>query len=430
MNAGIRFHKVRSLRPNAPGLRDVPAAVRQALQSVGPVLQGLPRGSRVAVTAGSRGIDRMDEVIREICLYMRQMGAEPFIVPAMGSHGGATAEGQRKLLKHLGISEDRMGAPVVSSMEAVQVGRTSTGIEVHMDRNAWECGRVFVVNRVKPHTDFDGAVESGLLKITAVGLGKLQGATNFHRNALRCGYESTILEMSRCSIATGKIIGGLGVVENDRHTLCEIAAARGREVEALDHRLQARAQELYPKLPFKSLDLLIVDELGKNISGAGMDAKVIGRPVHAEMALTNRERIKVRRIYVRDLTPESEGNAAGIGFADLMHRRIASKIDFNALYTNAATGLAPNVARMPMHVANDRAGIELLVGNMGLGSVDDARTVWIRNTLSIITFYASPNCLEELRGNTHYEIGPANEAEFDEMGDLRGFAPVEAGVAA
>lgn len=430
MNPGIRFHKVRSVRPNAPALTNVPAAVRQALQPIDSVLQNLPRGSRIAVTAGSRGVDRMDEVIREICRYMRDAGADPFIVPAMGSHGGATADGQKRLLEHLGVSEARMGAPVISSMDTVQVGRTNTGIEVHMDRNAWDCGRVFVVNRVKPHTDFDGAVESGLLKITAVGLGKLQGATNFHRNALRCGYESTILEMSRCSIASGKIIGGLGVVENDRHTLCEVAAAPGIDIEALDRRLQARAQELYPKLPFKSLDLLIVDELGKNISGAGMDAKVIGRPVHAEMALMNRERIKIRRIYVRDLTPQSEGNAAGIGFADLMHRRIASKIDFNALYTNAATGLAPNVARMPMHVANDRDGIELLVGNMGLKSVEDARTVWIRNTLSIITFYATVNCLDDLTGNSDYELGPAVESEFDERGDLRGFAPVEMGVAA
>lgn len=426
MESGLVFHTVRSLKPNAPAIEVVADAVRDALASIDPLLRKLPRGATVAVTAGSRGVDRMDEVIREICRAFREGGAEPFIVPAMGSHGGATAEGQRRLLEHLGISEKQMGAPVRSSMETVSVGRTSGGIEVFMDRLAWDCGRVFAVNRVKPHTDFDGVVESGILKIIAVGLGKLEGATQFHRNAIRCGYETSILEMSRCSIASGKILGGLGVVENDRHRMCEVGVAAAEELEQLDRRLQARAQALYPKLPFASLDLLIVDELGKNISGAGMDAKVIGRPVHAEMALMKQDRIKVRRIYVRDLTAESEGNAAGIGFADLMHRRIAGKINFAVLYKNAATGLAPNVARMPMHVPNDREGIQLLAANMGSARTEDLRTAWIRNTLSIVSFCASSKCINEVRGDPSYEIGSASEVEYDDEGNLKGLAPVVA----
>lgn len=426
MGSGLVFHTVRKVTPNAPAIEVVADAVREAMASIHPVLQNLPRGAQVAVTAGSRGIDRMDEVIREICRKFREAGAEPFIVPAMGSHGGATAEGQRHLLEHLGISEKQMGAPVRSSMETVSVGRTSGGVEVYMDRLAWECGRVFAVNRVKPHTDFDGVVESGILKIIAVGLGKLEGATQFHLNAIRCGYENSILEMSRCSIASGKILGGLGVVENDRHRLCEVGAAGATELEQLDRRLQARAQDLYPKLPFASLDLLIVDELGKNISGAGMDAKVIGRPVHAEMSLMKQDRIKVRRIYVRDLTAESEGNAAGIGFADLMHRRIAGKIDFAVLYKNAATGLAPNVARMPMHVPNDKEGIQLLSANMGSARIGDLRIAWIRNTLSIISFCANPTCIDEVRQNPAYEIGPASDVEYDDEGNLKGLAPAVA----
>lgn len=423
MESGLVFHTVRSLKPNAPAIETVPDAVREAMSSIDPILRKIPRGAPVAVTAGSRGVDRMDEVIREICRVFREAGADPFIVPAMGSHGGATAEGQRRLLEHLGISEKQMGAPVRSSMETVSVGKTSGGVEVFMDRLAWDCGRVFAVNRVKPHTDFDGVVESGILKIIAVGLGKLEGATQFHRNAIRCGYETSILEMSRISITSGKILGGLGVVENDRHRMCEVGAAAAEELEQLDRRLQARAQELYPKLPFASLDLLIVDELGKNISGAGMDAKVIGRPVHAEMALMKQDRIKVRRIYVRDLTAESEGNAAGIGFADLMHQRIAGKISFAVLYKNATTGLAPNVARMPMHMPNDREAIQLLAANMGFARIEDMRTAWIRNTLSIISFCASPKCLDEVRQDPAYDIGPAREAEYDEEGNIRGLAP-------
>jgi len=224
MSSGLAFHSIHSVGPNAPVIAEVPLTVQRAFNSIRPMLRTIPRGERVAVTAGSRGIDRVDEVIREACRSLREAGVDPFIVPSMGSHGGATAEGQRRLLEHLGISETRMGVPVVSSMETVSVGHTSTGIEVFMDRVAWDCGRVFVINRVKPHTDFDGMVESGLLKIIAVGLGKLEGATNFHRNALRCGYELTILEMSRCSVASGKILGGLGVIENDRHRLCQLRA--------------------------------------------------------------------------------------------------------------------------------------------------------------------------------------------------------------
>ena len=427
MSSGWAFHSIYSVRPSAPALADIPTAVRQTLESIRPVLREVPRGARIAVTAGSRGIHRIDEVIREICRGLREAGAEPFIVPAMGSHGGATAEGQRRMLEHLGVSEVRMGAPVVSSMETVSVGHTSSGIEVFMDRAAWECGRVFVANRVKPHTDFDGEVESGLLKIIAVGLGKLRGAEVFHRNAIRFGYEQTLLEMSRCSIASGKIIGGLCVVENDRHMLCDMGAAAGPELESLDRKFQARARELYPRLPFASLDLLIVDEFGKNISGSGMDAKVIGRPVHPELVLLNRERIKIRRIYVRDLTEESEGNATGIGFADLMHRRIFGKIDFNALYTNVATGLGLNAARIPMQVPNDCAGLELATRSMGFVDPSEVRMVWIRNTLSIINFRASSNCANELQDNPNYEIGPLHEVSFDAEGNLQGRAPLPTG---
>jgi hypothetical protein len=423
MSDTLVFQSIHSVRPNAPVILDVPSAVRDSLESIRPFLVDLPQGAPVAITAGSRGVDRMAEVLRECCLALREFGASPFIVPAMGSHGGATAEGQRRLLSHYKISEQEIGAPVVSSMETICVGHTASGVEVFMDRAAWESGRVFVLNRVKPHTDFDGEVESGLLKIIAVGLGKLQGATNFHRNSLRYGYESTIVEMARCVLGTGRILAGLGLVENDRHSLCELGAAPASDLEQLDRRLQARAQELYPKLPFSSLDLLIVDELGKNISGAGMDAKVIGRPVHPELALTNRERIRIRRIYVRDLTPESEGNAAGIGFADVMHERIARKIDFNALYTNARTGLAPIVARMPMHFPNDRSALELLSLTLGHQTLQEVRAAWIRNTLSIIAFRATPNCAAELNENPNYTIDACEAAEFDDEGNLKGLAP-------
>jgi hypothetical protein len=417
------FHEVRAVRPKAPALTDISTAVRDCFESIRPVTRTLPAGAKVAITAGSRGVDRIGDVLREVVRGLREAGASPFIIPSMGSHGGATAEGQERLLAHYGVTEKEIGAPVISCIETVPVGQTASGIDVYMDRLAYECGRVFVVNRVKPHTDFDGAVESGLLKMIAVGLGKLQGAATFHPNALRRGYEATILEMSRCSIASGKILAGLGVVENDRHVLCDIGAAPSAEIEVLDRRLQARAQELYPRLPFTSLDLLIVDELGKNVSGAGMDAKVIGRPVHPDLIATTRERIKIKRIYVRDLTAESEGNAAGIGFADLMHERIAGKIDFRALYMNAGAGVAPNVARMPMHCPTDLASLDLLALNMGFSSLDQPRIAWIRNTLAIGRFRASPQCVEDLAGNPDYSVDAATPFDFDETGNLPDRAP-------
>lgn len=424
----MKFHSIYSLRPNAPAVTNIQAAVRDNIEPIRSLLRAIPRGAPIAVTAGSRGIDRIADVVRECCVALRECGASPFIVPAMGSHGGATAEGQRGLLAQLGISEQQIGAPIVSSMETVSLGTTARGIEVFMDRTAWEAERIFVLNRVKPHTDFDGAVESGLMKMMAVGLGKLQGASTFHRNSLRFGYESVIVEMARRVLDSGRIVAGLGLVENDRHLLCETAAAPACDLEQLDRRLQVRARELYPKLPFSSLDLLIVDELGKNISGAGMDAKVIGRLVHPELSLTNTERIRIRRVYVRDLTPESEGNAAGIGFADIMHERIARKIDFHVTYTNVRAGLAPVVGRMPMYFPNDRSALEFLFLNLGSPPLDQVRAAWILNTLSVTAFRATPPCAAELEEDPSYEVHGCETVEFDNEGNLTGPAPTVPGM--
>jgi hypothetical protein len=413
----LTFHPVHALRPKAPALGDIAAAMRACAETIRPVLDRIPPGAPVAVTVGSRGIDRIAEVTRELCLILRESGCRPFIVPAMGSHGGATAEGQRSLLAHYGISEQQTGCPVVSSMETVSLGCTSEGIEVFMDRAAWEAGRVVALNRVKPHTDFEGAVESGLLKIMAVGLGKRDGAESFHRRALRSGFESTLVEMARHMLATGRVIAGVGLVENDRHELCRISSSPASGLEQLDRGLQEMAKRLYPRLPFSKLDLLIVDELGKNISGAGMDAKVIGRPVHTEPnGIT--AGIVVRRIYTRDLTPESEGNALGIGFADLIHERLARKIDFQKMYTNSQTALAPMLARMPMHFPTDRRALEFLHLNLGSPDPADLRAAWIRNTLSLETFSATPSCVRELASHADYEVGEAEELKFDEAGDF------------
>ena len=429
----LHLHPVRSLRANAPGITDVDAAVRTAFQAAPEALAGVPKGAPVAVTCGSRGIDRIAAVVRAACAVLREAGAKPFVVPAMGSHGGATAEGQRRLLADLGVTEELVGAPVVSSMEAVSVGRTPEGFETFMDRAAWEAGRVLVLNRVKLHTDFEGEVESGLLKMMTVGLGKLEGASSLHTNSLRNGFPQVILSMSRHTLASGRILAGLGLLENDRHRLCEVAAAPAgdpaagpsADIEGLERRLLARARQLHPTLPFSSLDLLIVDEIGKNISGVGMDTKVIGRSVHPDrMPLEAERSIRIRRIYIRDLTPESEGNASGMGLADAMHERIARKADLHASYTNARTALAYVTVRMPICFASDRAALDFLLGNLGSPAPETVRAAWIRNTLSVATLLATPPCVAELAGNSNYEVQPAVPLEFDEAGELKTAAPV------
>ncbi len=415
------FHRVRKLRASAPALEDAEDAVRRALA---PLLAGsaLPAGARVAVTCGSRGIDRIAEVIRAACAALREAGAEPFAVPAMGSHGAATAEGQRRVLAEYGVTEATVGAPVVSSLETTSLGHTPEGVEVFMDRAAWEAGRVLVINRVKPHTTFDGEVESGIFKMLAVGLGKLDGARSFHAHSMRCGFAPVLLSMGRLALQSGRVWGGLGLVENDEHRLAEVAAAPAAQVEALERRLLVCARRLYSRLPFADLDLLIVDEMGKNISGTGMDTKVIGRTPHPDLAPLRLEGgPRIRRIYVRDLTPESEGNATGVGFADIIHRRLFEKIDLRATYTNGRAALSFNGMRVPMHFSTDREALAFLLGNLGSPAPQALRAARIRNTLAVSEFLATPACTEELAGNDNYETAPGRILEFNGQGDL---APV------
>lgn len=414
----LRFQAVRRLHPSAPGLSDLSGVVRTAMASLGPALDKLRPGSRIAVTCGSRGIDRLPEVLKLICTVIKDYRCDPFIVPAMGSHAGATAEGQRELLAELGVTEAQMGVPIISSMETVHLGHTPEGLDVYIDRVAWEAAHILLLNRVKMHTDFDGVVESGLLKILAVGLGKVEGATSFHRHSLRIGYEAAILSMGHLLLGTGRILGGIGLVENDRHTLSRIEGAPAAQLEKMERELLIYSRRLHGRLPFSGLDLLIVDEIGKNISGAGMDTKVIGRAVHPDQPFT-RPAINIRRIYVRDLSRDSGGNANGVGFADVIHQKIAAKVDLQVTYTNAATALAYRAARMPMYLPCDRVALEFLLNNLGVVESSSLRAVWIRNTLALDFLLATPVAAAELRDNSDYEISDLKVAPaFDAQGDL------------
>ena len=352
------------------------------------LLAGLDcRGKRIAVGAGSRGIDRIAEVVGAVVATLKARGARPFIVPAMGSHGGGTAEGQVELLDSYGISEATMGAPLRPSMDVVEIGRTPAGEPVFTAREALEADGVVLINRVKPHTDFESVrVGSGLLKMTAIGLGKVEGAAAAHRAARRHGYEESITAAARVVRARLKLLAGVALLEDAHHRLARVEVVPAAEIEAREPALLAQARSWMASLPFPEVDILILDEIGKNISGAGMDTNVVGRGVDGLPFRSARSRAK--NIYVRSLTPESHGNAVGVGLAEVVRSQIIKDMDSHAMYTNALSAMTPATVRVPMHFDTDAECLKAVLRVAG-ADADKARIVRVRNTLAVDRFVAS-----------------------------------------
>jgi hypothetical protein len=345
------------------------------------------RDKRIAVGAGSRGIDRIAEVVRAVVTTLKARGARPFIVPAMGSHGGGTPEGQVELLDSFGISEATMGAPLRPSMEVVEIGRTPAGEPVFTAREALEADGVVLINRVKPHTDFESVrVGSGLLKMTAIGLGKVEGAAAAHRAARRHGYEESITAAARVVRARLKLLVGVALLEDAHHRLAQVEVVPAAEIEAREPALLAQARSWMPSLPFPEVDILILDEIGKNISGAGMDTNVVGRGVDGMPFRSARSRAK--NIYVRGLTPESHGNAVGVGLAEVVRSRVIEGMDSRAMYMNALSAMTPATVRVPMHFDTDAECLKAVLRVAGVDR-EKARIVRVRNTLAVDRFVAS-----------------------------------------
>ena len=402
-------------------LADPVAAVRRELAAK-QIGSELPPGARVAIGAGSRGIARLPDVVRATVAHFQSIGARPFIIPAMGSHGGGTAEGQRKLLAQLGITEGEVGCPVVSSIETVGLGKTAEGIETFLDRCAFESDGIFLVNRVKWHTTFEAPIESGVVKMSAIGLGKVEGATRYHMTAIRMGLGDVVRSVGRHVLASGKVIGGLGLVEDAHHGLAKIAAERADGIEALDMELLSLARSWMARLPFREIDVLIVDEVGKQFSGTGMDSKIVNRhPYGATNPWPWAPR--VTRIYLRDLSSRSYGNAVGIGMADAISERLYEKIDWAATLVNARAASNLTAVRTPVRARNDREALSLLLSTVGRSSACEATVVWIRNTLELEQIIVSENLLTAgtpggAADGTVEAVGDPFVPLFDGAGDL------------
>ena len=400
---------------DAPKLQDTDAATRQALAEL-PVQRFIRHGMKVAVGAGSRGISNYAAIVRTVCQELQRVGAEVFIVPAMGSHGGATAAGQVEVLTHSGISESTMGVPIRSCMEVVELERTGPFF-VYQDRMAAEADAIVLINRIKPHTDFHGAIESGLMKMAAVGLGKQKGAHQFHQASVRLGHAEALLAIARQVLRSGRITFGIAILENQAHATTKIVALPAAQIEDEEMKLLSEARRQMPSLPFEEVDLLVVDEMGKNLSGTGLDTNVIRREIDGSFLRPGPN--AVRRIYVRSLHPHSYGNAAGIGMADFVHDRVLKEMDTQATWMNVISSLTPVNARVPMHFPTDRDALAAAMQTIGRADPEAVKALWIKNTLSCQNLLASEAYLDETRarGDLTMSDEPTPLA-FDSGGDL------------
>jgi hypothetical protein len=404
--------RVRQTFPR-PRVEDIPRAVAESLSAA-----GLPvrRGDSVAVGAGSRGIANIDVVVGATVRWLLDHGVRPFVFPAMGSHGGGTEDGQLSVLAHYGITEERMGCPVRATMDVVQVGE-ALGLPVWLDRFAAEADWIGLVNRVKPHTDFKGEIESGLFKMMTIGLGKYRGAIQYHRANVQHGYEKVITAVGREMLGKARIGFGLAVMENGYDETAHIEAFAAADLEAGERRLLKQAREWMMRLPFNALDVLVVEEMGKNISGAGMDTNVIGRPSNPHEPFPADP--KILWIVVLELSDHSYGNATGIGNADFTTRRLVDKIDMKPTLINCITACAPNGAKVPATFDTDIDAVESALACIGLTPPERARVIHIKNTLKLGEVAVSEAFFPEVarRGDLTV-IGDPAPLAFDAAGQL------------
>ncbi len=397
-------------------VKDIPETVKAELARLS-LDKKVKRDQRVAITAGSRGVANIAVILKAAVEFLQTLGAKPFIFPAMGSHGGARAEGQTDLLAHYNVTEAFTGAPVLSSMEVVEIGRTEDDVPVYIDKNASQADWIIVVNRIKPHTKFKAPIESGLMKMMAIGMGKQKGAEYYHKAAVQFTFAKIIVDAGREVIKKAPILCGLGIVENGYDQTAKIVAMEPKEIETREKELQELSKQMLPRLPFNEIDLLVVDEMGKDISGTGIDPNITGR--NRDLLGVWPHPVTAKRLFVRDLTANSNGNATGIGLADLTTQRLVDKINYQATYMNCITGISVEKAAVPMHFETDQQAIRVALGSIGLIPPEQSKIVRIKNTLQIDEVEVSEAYATEFKKRKDLEIleGPKPMA-FDGQGNL------------
>jgi hypothetical protein len=385
-----------------PRVENIAATVDQQLAGL-QLRDKVRRGQTVAITAGSRGIANIHLIIKAIVDHCRSLGVQPFIVPAMGSHGGGTAEGQRQILASYGITEAFCGCPINTSMETVVVCQAAEGFPVHFDKYAFEADHVIVCGRVKPHTGFVGDIESGLMKMMLIGLGKHAGARIYHRAIKDYSFGQIVRSVGREVLSRCRILAGVAIVENGYDETARIQAIAPAEFEQREKELLVLAKQWIPKLPFPAVDVLLIDEIGKNISGTGLDTNVVGRKF-LDHAAAEHEFPKVRNIAVRGLTEETHGNATGIGLVEFCLSRVVEQMDVHVTRTNCLTGGHATGAMIPVHYRTDREVLEAVLPIIGLTEPPQARLMWIHNTLDVAELECSVAYLPEVRQRPDLEV--------------------------
>lgn len=390
-------------------IEDVPGAVRDALKPLAPQLRP---GMRICLTCGSRGIDNNAAIIRAAADFCREQGAEAFAIPAMGSHGGATAEGQREMLRSLGITEETIGCPIYSSMETALIGNTEEGHPVQIDKYAAESDGIIVINRIKPHTSFRGTYESGLMKMMAIGLGKQKGAEVCHAAGFPMMHHMVPL-FGTAILKYAPVIFGLGVIENAFDKTARICGLSPEQIITEEPKLLKEAAALMPSLGFQECDVLVVDRIGKNISGCGMDPNITG--VFATPGMIGG--IKAQRRCVLSLTEQTHGNGYGMGAADCITRRLFEQLDLDAIYPNSITSTSLGFSKIPLIMESDRDAISLCIRTCNGVDREKARVIRILDTLSLSEFEISESLIPALPENMQV-ISEPYALPFDGDGNL------------
>jgi hypothetical protein len=396
-------------------LTDIKGEVRRELLKLSPLIKP---GSSIAVAIGSRGIRNIELIAVEVTRFIREIGANPFFIPAMGSHGGATAKGQEKILSGFGITEKTAGAPVRSSMEVIELPQGDSPVPVFIDKNAYNADGVILINRIKPHTDFTSKYESGLLKMTAIGLGKEKGASAIHSYGV-FGLTNLIPLVAEKIIATGKILGGMAVVENAYDETMMLKALKSNEFFEQEPFLLDIARKNMPSFPVDDIDVLIIDQMGKEISGVGIDPNIIGRIKIIGLKEPDRPRIKA--IIVSDLTEMSYGNAVGIGLADVITRKLFDKINFSSTYSNASTSSFLERAKLPIVASDDREAFRLALRSCGYLKAGEEKIIRIKDTLHLDELLISKAVMDLIQDPGRIEIIDNNVNLFDIQNDFKTF---------